>query len=83
AWSQGFMSLFRVEFALGVEEVHVLGGWAFERGTYAITLHPKSGGPPMQDTGKHITIYQQRPGVGWRMARDIWNSSNPPPGAAG
>ena len=79
AWSQGFMSLFRLEFALGVDEVHVFGEWAFERGTYSISLHPKSGGPPMQDMGKHITIYQRKSGVGWRIARDIWNTSNPPP----
>jgi uncharacterized protein (TIGR02246 family) len=81
AWSQGFMSLFRLEFALGVDEVHVFGEWAFERGTYTISLHPKSGDlPPMKDMGKHITIYQRKAGVGWRIARDIWNTSNPPPG---
>jgi uncharacterized protein (TIGR02246 family) len=78
AWSQGFMAPFRLEFALGVDEVHVFGEWAFERGTYTISLHPKSGGAAMQDMGKHITIYQRTAGEGWRIARDIWNSSNPP-----
>jgi uncharacterized protein (TIGR02246 family) len=80
SWSKGFLDMFGVEFALSVEEVQVLGEWAFERGTYTIGLHPKSGGPSMQDAGKYITIYQRRSGDGWRMARDIWNSSNPPPG---
>lgn len=79
-WSKGFMSLFQLEFPLAVDEVHVSGDWAFERGTYAISLQPKSGGPSMQDMGKHITIYQRKSGAEWRMARDIWNTSNPPPG---
>ena len=79
-WSKGFLGMFGVEFALSVDEVRVLGEWAFERGTYKIGLNPKSGGPSMQDAGKYITIYQRKSGDGWRIARDIWNSSNPPPG---
>jgi uncharacterized protein (TIGR02246 family) len=80
SWSKGFMDLFGLEFALSVEEVRVLGGWAFERGTYTIVFSPKSGGPSMQDAGKYITIYQRESGESWRMARDIWNSSNSLPG---
>jgi len=80
SWSKAFMDLFGLEFALSVEEVRVLGKWAFERGIYTISLSPKSGGPPMQDEGKYITIYQRKSGESWRMARDIWNSNNSPPG---
>lgn len=79
-WSQGFMGLFSLEFALAVDEVHVQDDWAFERGTYTITLNPKAGGPPMQDAGKYLTVYQRKPGDSWRMARDIWNSNAPLPG---
>ena len=74
------MDLFGLELALSVEEVRVLGEWAFEQGTYTIGLNPKSGGPPMQDAGKYITVYQRKSGERWRMARDIWNSSNPAAG---
>jgi len=80
SWSQAILAQFRLQFALAVDEVRVLGEWAFERGGYTISLHPKAGGPPMQDMGKYITGYQRKPGDTWRMARDIWNSSNPPPG---
>jgi uncharacterized protein (TIGR02246 family) len=80
SWSQAFLDQFRVQFALAVDEVRVLGEWAFERGEYTISLHPKAGGPSMRDMGKYITVYQRKPGDAWRMARDIWNSSNPPPG---
>ena len=79
-WSTGFMDMFAVEFALSVDEVRVLGEWAFERGSYTIGLNPKSGGPSMQEAGKYITIYQRKSGDSWRMARDIWNSNNPPAG---
>jgi ketosteroid isomerase-like protein len=77
-WSQVFLEPFRLQFALEVDEVRVLGEWAFERGRYTISLFPKAGGRPMEDVGKYITVYQRQPGDTWRMARDIWNSSNPP-----
>lgn len=79
-WSRAFLDQFRLQFALAVDEVRVLGEWAFERGGYTISLTPKAGGPPMQDIGKYITVYQRKPGDTWRIARDIWNSNNPPPG---
>lgn len=80
SWSRAFLDQFRLKFSLAVDEVRVLGEWAFERGDYTISLNPKAGGPTMQDIGKYITIYQRKPEGTWRMARDIWNSSNPPPG---
>ena len=79
AWSHAFLGQFRVQFALTVDDVRVLGEWALETGGYTINLNPVAGGPPIQDTGKYITVYQHKPGNGWRMARDIWNSSSPPP----
>jgi len=79
-WSAAFLDMFAVKFALSVDEVRILGEWAFERGAYTIDLKPKPEGPPMKDAGKYVTIYQKKSGAGWLMARDIWNSSNPPPG---
>ena len=78
AWSQAFLAPFRVQFALAVDEVQVAGDWAFERGTYTISLTPKAGGEPIQDIGKYITIYERQTSGAWGMGRDIWNSNNPP-----
>ena len=78
-WSKGFLDQFHVRFALAVYEVRVFGESAFERGTNTIDLTSKAGGVPMQDIGKYLTIYQRKLGDSWRMARDIWNSNNPPP----
>jgi uncharacterized protein (TIGR02246 family) len=80
AWSQGFLSHFRVQFALDVDEVRILDEWAFERGDYSIALDPSAGGSSLKDTGKYITLYKREPSGTWRMARDIWNSSNSLPG---
>ena len=78
AWSRGLLGQFQVTFGLTVDEVRVLGDWAFERGGYAIHL-ASDGGPAMDDAGKYITIYRKEDGGGWQMARDIWNSDAPPP----
>ena len=81
AWSGAFLGAFHAEFSLAPEEVQIAGAdWAFERGTYNITLTPQAGGEPIQDAGKYITVYQRQPDDSWAMARDIWNSNNPLPG---
>jgi uncharacterized protein (TIGR02246 family) len=80
AWSRGFLGTFRAAFALSVVEVRLAGDWAFERGGYRITLTPHAGGPPLEDAGKYITIYQRLPDGTWRIARDIWSSDHPLPG---
>jgi ketosteroid isomerase-like protein len=67
------------EFALDVEETQFAGEyWAFERGAYDITLTPKTGGRPIRDTGKYITIYSRANDGQCLIARDIWNSNNQP-----
>jgi len=80
-WVRGFLGAFSVEFALSVAEVHTAGEWAIERGAYTITITPRSGGAPIDDSGKYITIYRSQPDGTWLMARDIWNSDRPMPGA--
>ena len=79
AWSAGMLAAFNAEFALDVEETQLAGdNWAFERGAYDITLTPKTGGPPIRDTGKYITIYTRANDGQCLIARDIWNSNNQP-----
>jgi uncharacterized protein (TIGR02246 family) len=81
AWAIAFLAPFDVNFAISPNEVGVASAdWAFESGTWEITLTPKAGGEPIRDNGKYITLYQRKSDDTWAMARDIWNSSNPPPG---
>ena|ERR1041385_8081037 len=78
-WVRGFMDVFKLEdFALSVAELQVNGDWAFERGMYTIKFTHKTSGNVIPDAGKYITIWQRLPNGTWGMARDIWNSDNPP-----
>ena len=79
SWAQTFLHAFRVKFALSVTELQVAGDRAFESGAYTITLTPNAEGQAVQDVGKYITVYQRLPAGGWAVARDIWNSDQPPP----
>jgi uncharacterized protein (TIGR02246 family) len=78
-WLQNFLDQFHTEFALSPDEVRVAGDWAFERGSYTLTLSHRGGPGSFQDRGKYITIYERQAGGAWRMASDIWNSNQPPP----
>ncbi len=75
AWCKAFLAPFHATFVLLVCEVHVAGEWAYERGSYTITLSPRAGGEPVKDIGKYVTIYARQDGGSWRIARDIWNSN--------
>ena len=69
-----------MKFSLHPDEVTLTGAdWAFERGTYTITLTPATGGAPVHDAGKYITTCERQADDTWVIARDIWNSNNPPP----
>ena len=61
------------------EEHEVAGDWAFERGSYTVTLTPKASGTPTDDEGKYLLIFRRQPDASWRIARHIWNSNNPVP----
>ena len=63
-------------------ETQVAGDWAFDRGNLTVTVTPKSG-QPTEESVKYLTIYKRQPDGSWKIYRDISNSNNPPPGAAG
>ena len=77
---QGSFDQFTAELSLASDEVQVTADLAFDRGTYTIKLTPKSGGEVIEDNGKWIVILQKQPDGSWKIARDIGNSDNPPPG---
>jgi uncharacterized protein (TIGR02246 family) len=79
-WTRGFLAAFRAEFSIAPHEVELAGpDWAFERGSYEISLTPRAGGDPLRDSGKYLTIYRRAAGEEWLMTHDIWNSDTPPP----
>lgn len=78
-FNRQFFEELTTQITIKSEEVVVCGEWAFDRGTFEVTFTPKSGGEPVQDSGKYIYILKQQPDGTWKMARDIWNSNNPSP----
>ncbi len=63
-------------------ETQVAGDWAYDRGNYTVTVTPKSG-KPMEASAKYLIIVKRQPDGSWKVYREISNSNNPPPGAAG
>ena len=64
----------------GTEEIVVADGWAFHLSEYILRISPKAGGEATEERGKITVICQQQPDGSWKIAREIWNRNNPPPG---
>lgn len=77
---QTLFDQFTIKFGLEVVEVEVAGDWAFSRGSHTLTLTPKTGGEPTEDSGKWIEILKRQPDGGWKIYRNMYNSDQPLPG---
>lgn len=67
--------------SVSVEETAVAGDWGYGRGSHTLTLTPKAGGDAVEDTGKWLNVVQRQADGSWKIARHIWNSNKPLPGA--
>jgi uncharacterized protein (TIGR02246 family) len=63
-------------------ETQVAGAWAYERGSLTVTVTPKSG-KPMEESIKYLVILKRQPDGSWKVYRDMSNSNEPRPDAAG
>ena len=77
----GFLAQFRTSsLTLNDREVFIGEGWAVETGTYQWGLEPAARGGPIIDRGNYMQVWTSQPAGEWKFAREIWNSSVPPPG---
>lgn len=60
------------------EEITVAGDWAYSRGTYNKTTYLEDGKTTYFE-GKFLTILKRQPDGSWKIYRDCFNSSMPPP----
>ena len=67
------------QLTLTSAELQIAGDWAFDRGTYSMTLTPNAGGAPIVDRGKYLVILHRQPDGAWKLTRDIDNSDMPMP----
>jgi uncharacterized protein (TIGR02246 family) len=71
------LAQFTIKAALESQEFSVVGpDWAFDRGTYTLTITPKAGGDAITQENKYITLLHREPD-GWKAKRDIYNSNKP------
>ena len=61
------------------EETVIDGDLAFQRGTFTTIATPKGEGDRFEVSGSFLRIYQRQANGEWRMTRDMFNSSAPPP----
>jgi ketosteroid isomerase-like protein len=61
-----------------VDEVLTGDGWAIERARYTMHIKPKTGGPEIVETGRHV-MCRRKIGGNWLIVWEIWNSEAPPP----
>jgi uncharacterized protein (TIGR02246 family) len=60
-----------LEAGFDIQEVKVLGDWAFQWGTYHQSLRPRAGGEAARSSGKLMRILQRQPDGSWKMSRNI------------
>ena len=61
---------FQFEGTNEVEEVKVLGDWAFARSKLKVRMTPSNGGEVIQRSGYTLTIFQKGENGEWQLARD-------------
>jgi uncharacterized protein (TIGR02246 family) len=52
-------------------EVRVIGDCGFDRGSFAFTVAPRSGGETSRETGKYLFLYSRGAADSWKIARAI------------
>jgi len=83
AWAEGWASSADVEIEIDtiVDEIEIMGDWAFVRLTIARTIRSPEQDPRV-DVVKTIQIHRRQEDGSWKIARDIWNSHQDSPEAA-
>ena len=81
-----FQSLFQtgaIKLTMTAQEIQIAGDWAYERGYSSMTVMPKAGNQPIQDSRKYLVILKRLPDGSWKAHRDTDSSNLPlpwPPG---
>ena len=66
-----------VNLQIPERDVVVAGDWGIETGSFAWTLAPTGGGEQFEARGSFIAIWRRDSDGEWRVASDIWNSTDP------
>ena len=69
AASEGMKNV-RLDGRSEIQELHVLGDWAYLRNYIEITAKPPNGAAPVRRSGFTLTILRKESDGRWRLARD-------------
>jgi len=69
ASSEGLKN-FRMEATSDIQEIKILGDWAYLRNYLQVTMTPRGGGRPVRRAGYTLTILRKQPDGKWVLARD-------------
>jgi uncharacterized protein (TIGR02246 family) len=69
AASQGMKDV-RIEGRSDIQEIQVLGGWAWMRNYLDVTITPAAGAAPVRRSGYTLTILRKEADGRWVIARD-------------
>lgn len=60
----------QIEGSSDIQEVQVMGDWAFLRNFLEVTMTPPDDGESVQRSGHTLTIFRKESDGQWRLARD-------------
>ena len=66
-----------LEYVLEIQEVKVLGDYAYQWGTYRYRMRSRTGGEPIRTGGKLMRILQRQPDGSWKIFRGISTADAP------
>lgn len=69
AASEGMKNV-QLEGTYDIQEVQVIGNWAYLRNRIRMTVTPPDGSPAMHRSGYTLTILRKDPDGRWRLTRD-------------
>ncbi len=77
-WFDNFFGAFSIEsIEFPTIELVIDRNWAFQHYTYDWTVVPDAGGDSIRDKGDGMYIYHREGDGSWKIAHDIWTSSEP------
>lgn len=65
------------EFVVQPDEVRILGDHAYSHGSIKSLMSPRSGGAPLEENIKFLTILTRGPDGSWRITLDCFNTNGP------
>lgn len=68
--------------SLASDEMQLMGDWAYDRGTYSVSIVPTAGGDPINVSGRYLVILRRQADGSWKLVRSIDNSPTAPEPAA-